>query len=68
MITGTADTLPDDPKLRGDVVLPDPTHGREALVRGTHDFHSITELVCRVNEAPLKATIPTDGPPWTKES
>jgi len=57
MATATAAvTLPDDPKLRGDVVLPDPVSGREALVRGTHDFHSITEMVCKVNEAPLKDT------------
>ena len=54
MANATADiTLPDDPNLRGDVVLPDPVTGREALVRGSHDFHAITERVCKVNEAPL---------------
>ena len=41
MATATAAvTLPDDPNLRGDVVLPDPVVGREALVRGPHDFHA----------------------------
>jgi len=49
-------TLPDDPNVRGDVVLPEPVSGREALVRGTHDFHSITEIVCKVNEYEIKKT------------
>jgi Ni/Fe-hydrogenase subunit HybB-like protein len=54
--TATDVTLPDDIKLRGDVVLPDPVEGREALVRGPHDFHAVTQMVCQVNEAPLKDT------------
>jgi len=49
-------TLPDDPKTRGDFVLPEQVEGREALVRGDHDFHSITEMVCAVNEAPILKT------------
>jgi hypothetical protein len=32
-------TLPDDPKTRGDFVLPEQVEGREALVRGDHDRH-----------------------------
>lgn len=57
MSTSTAAvTLPNDPKLRGDVVLPEPLEGRELLVRGDHDFHSITEMVCAVNEAPILKT------------
>jgi len=41
---------------RGDVPLEDLTKGRELLVRGTHDFHYITETVCSVVEAPLLKT------------
>ena len=48
--------LPDDPKLRGDIVITEPTGEREDLVRGVHSFHDITEIVCRVNEAELKKT------------
>ena len=43
----TAADLPNDSNIRGDIVLPDPTEGREDLVRGGHDFHYITETVCR---------------------
>ena len=56
MSTATAETLPNDPNLRGDVVISEPTEGREALVRGEHDFHSITETVCKVNEYSIKDT------------
>jgi Ni/Fe-hydrogenase subunit HybB-like protein len=52
----TAVTLPNDPDLRGDVVIPEPTDQREALVRGTYSFHDITEAVCRNVEAPLVKT------------
>ncbi len=48
--------LPDDVHLRGDIVVPDPPEGREPLVRGNHDFHYVTETVCRVNETPLLKT------------
>ena len=48
--------LPNDPAIRGDVVLPDPVVGREPLIRGPHDFHSVTEMVCKVNEAPILKT------------
>jgi Ni/Fe-hydrogenase subunit HybB-like protein len=40
----------------GDVVLEDPVQGREPLVRGDHDFHYVTEAVCRVAETPLLKT------------
>ncbi|MFT3839467.1 MAG: polysulfide reductase NrfD [Myxococcaceae bacterium] len=56
MATATAESLPNDPKIRGDVVLADPTEGREALVRGGLGFHEITETVVRGNELPLKDT------------
>jgi Ni/Fe-hydrogenase subunit HybB-like protein len=49
-------TLPADPNLRGDVVLPDPVEGRELLVRGNLTFHQVTEMVVAVNEAPLLKT------------
>jgi molybdopterin-containing oxidoreductase family membrane subunit len=47
---------------RGDVPLPaelEPLDGREALVRGDHDFHYVTEAVCRVAETPLLKTPPS---------
>ncbi|MBI1949521.1 MAG: polysulfide reductase NrfD [Deltaproteobacteria bacterium] len=52
----TSIALPDDPNVRGDIVLEDPIEGREALVRGDRDFHYITEAVCKGNEAPLLKT------------
>jgi molybdopterin-containing oxidoreductase family membrane subunit len=54
----TAVALPNDPNLRGDIALPEPVAGREALIRGGHTFHDVTELVCRGNELPLLATPP----------
>ena len=55
--TNTAEaSLPNDPEVRGDIPLVDPIAGRESLVRGQHDFHYITEQVCRVVEQPLKET------------
>jgi Ni/Fe-hydrogenase subunit HybB-like protein len=48
--------LPDDPNVRGDIVLPEVVEGREALIRGPHDFHSITETVCKVNEYSIRKT------------
>jgi Ni/Fe-hydrogenase subunit HybB-like protein len=56
MSTPAAVTLPNDPKIRGDINIPEPVAGREALVRGEYDFHKITETVLAVNEAPLKNT------------
>ncbi len=56
MATSAAVTLPDDPKIRGDIALPDPIAGREPLVRGTYDFHAITEMVLKVNETEIKKT------------
>ncbi len=56
MSTLAAETLPNDPNTRGDIVIAEPTEGREPLVRGEHDFHDITEIVCKVNELPLKDT------------
>ena len=56
MSTATAAALPNDPKLRGDIPLDEPTGGREVLVRGSYDFHGITEAVVRVNETELKKT------------
>ena len=52
----TSLALPDDPNVRGDIVLEDPIEGREPLVRGDRDFHYITEAVCRGNELPLMKT------------
>src|SRR5688572_30736895 len=49
----TVDKLPDDPKVRGDINVIDPIEGREPLVRGNHDFHFVTETVCRVAEVPI---------------
>ena len=40
----------------GDLNLEDPIEGREALVRGDHDFHYVTETVCRVAETKLLDT------------
>ena len=40
----------------GDEVLVETVQGREPLIRGNHDFHYITETVCRVAETPLKDT------------
>lgn len=41
---------------RGDVVLEEDLVERERLVRGPHDFHSITETVCKMAETPFKDT------------
>jgi molybdopterin-containing oxidoreductase family membrane subunit len=41
---------------RGDVVLEEKVEGREKLIRGPQDFHSITETVCRSIELPLRQT------------
>lgn len=59
MSTPTASTaiaLPNDPDLRGDVVLPDPKEGREGLVRGGLTFHDVTNRVLAFNESPIMAT------------
>jgi molybdopterin-containing oxidoreductase family membrane subunit len=56
MSTSAAVALPDDPKTRGDVALVEPIAGREALVRGSHTFHDITEMVLKVNETEIKKT------------
>lgn len=40
----------------GDVALEDPVSGREELIRGNHDFHYITETVCKVAEMKLVDT------------
>jgi len=56
MATATAQTLPNDINTRGDVVLEDPIAGREPLVRGGHDFHAVTEMVCKFNEVEVKKT------------
>jgi Ni/Fe-hydrogenase subunit HybB-like protein len=40
----------------GDVNLEDPVSGREPLIRGDHDFHYVTETVCKVVEQPLIET------------
>jgi len=56
MATSTTLALPTDPNLRGDVVLPETTEGREALVRGDLSFHDVTNIVLAVNEAPLAKT------------
>lgn len=56
MAMANTEVLPDNIDTRGDVVLPDHTEGREKLVRGPHDFHAVTEMVCAVNEAPVKDT------------
>jgi molybdopterin-containing oxidoreductase family membrane subunit len=56
MATATAPVLPDDIHTRGDVVLEEPVSGREALVRGPHDFHAVTEMVCKFNELEVKKT------------
>jgi Ni/Fe-hydrogenase subunit HybB-like protein len=48
--------LPSDPDTRGDVVMVEPVSGREALIRGPHSFHDVTEMVCRVVETPIKKT------------
>ncbi len=40
----------------GDLNLEDPVKGREPLVRGDHDFHYITETVCRVAETKIVKT------------
>ena len=56
MTTGTVAklaSLPNDVNLRGDIALEESISEREPLVRGDHDFHYITETVCRVNEAPI---------------
>ena len=50
----SAAAIADTSKHRGDTNIVEPTHGREPLVRGTHTFHDITEIVCRVNETELK--------------
>jgi len=55
-ITVAEKSLPTDPNIRGDVSLPDPVEGRETLIRGDHDFHYITETVCKVNEQPILKT------------
>ncbi|MBI4816001.1 MAG: polysulfide reductase NrfD [Deltaproteobacteria bacterium] len=55
-MTSAAHSLPDDPRVRGDIVLEEPVVGREQLVRGPHDFHAVTEMVCAVNETPLLKT------------
>lgn len=39
---------------RGDVVLREDIEHREALVRGDHDFHDVTEIVCRPAETSFK--------------
>ncbi|MFN0062165.1 MAG: NrfD/PsrC family molybdoenzyme membrane anchor subunit [Myxococcaceae bacterium] len=52
----TALTLPNDPSIRGDIPLDEPVSGREALIRGAPDFHTITETVCKITEAELKKT------------
>jgi len=54
--TTTAPVLPDDIHTRGDVALEEPISGREALVRGPHDFHAVTEMVCKFNELDLVKT------------
>lgn len=41
---------------RGDIPLEDPVSGRESLVRGSPDFATITDTVCRVAETPLLQT------------
>ncbi|MCP4502934.1 MAG: polysulfide reductase NrfD [Deltaproteobacteria bacterium] len=40
----------------GDEVLNEEISGREPLVRGDHDFHYVTELVCNAAEGKLKDT------------
>ncbi len=52
----TIDTLPNDPKTRGDIPVDDVVEGRELLVRGNHSFHEVTEIVCRGNELPIRKT------------
>ena len=58
MSTVTQENMEDyiDGVIRGDAVLADPIEGREPLVRGSHDFAFITEVVCKVPESPLKET------------
>jgi Ni/Fe-hydrogenase subunit HybB-like protein len=41
---------------RGDESLEEKVAGREKLIRGQPDFHSITETVCRSIELPLRET------------
>lgn len=41
---------------RGDVCREEQVQGREELLRGSQDFHSITETVCKVIESPLSET------------
>jgi molybdopterin-containing oxidoreductase family membrane subunit len=43
---------------RGDVVLEEDPQKREQLIRGNHDFNSITETICRMAETPLSQTHP----------
>jgi len=40
----------------GDESLEDPVVGREPLIRGEHDFHYVTETVCKVAETKLLDT------------
>ena len=56
LATHSGAPLSDDPNIRGDVPMVDPVEGREPLIRGGHDYHYITETVCRVNETPILKT------------
>jgi Ni/Fe-hydrogenase subunit HybB-like protein len=61
MVTASVDT---SSQAYGDLPLEDPVQGREPLVRGDHDFHYVTETVCRVAETPLLQTPKTAVFAW----
>ena len=55
----TADGLPNDPNLRGDINLVDPVEGREPLVRGGLSFQAGPRLQF---QRPLR--VEADDRPW----